>query len=154
MRNILHRNPQQRSRQKGAVTMFSAVLILILLTEMIIYAVQVGVFEQRKSANEMKQKLAFHTADSAIQVAKQFLTANQLLVASGALSNGRNGWLTPGDERWLPCSAIGGTSGTHPCFGEPVAALRAGTYFYSFDDDLTDDEDDAGPPTRAGRDEE
>ncbi len=82
MRNIIYRNPRHRSRQKGAITMFSAVLILILLTEMIIYAVQVGVFEQRKSSNEMKQKLAFHTADSAIQVAKQFMSANATLASS------------------------------------------------------------------------
>ena len=33
MRNIIYRNPQHRGRQKGAITMFSAVLILILLTD-------------------------------------------------------------------------------------------------------------------------
>ena len=62
--------------------MFSAVLILILLTEMIIYAVQVGVFEQRKSGNEMRQKIAFHTADSGLQQAKEFLRANSIFISS------------------------------------------------------------------------
>lgn len=119
-----------RRRQQGAITMFSAVLILILLTEMIIYAVQVGVFEQRKSSNEMMQKRAFHTADMAIQHAKQFFKVNALDVASSAAG----GWLAPGSERWQSCSGIAGTSGTHPCFGEPVAALRAGTYFYELND--------------------
>ncbi len=116
-----------RKAQAGALTLFTAVLILILLTEVIIYSVQVGVFEQRKSSNEMMQKLAFHTADSAIQQAKQFMSANALQAASGTTTGG---WLTPGAERWQPCSGVVGTEGEHPCFGEPVAALRAGTYFY------------------------
>ena len=64
---IIANNGRLPRKQKGAYTMFSAVLILILLTEMIIYAVQTGVFEQRKSANEMRQKEAFHIADSEFQ---------------------------------------------------------------------------------------
>jgi hypothetical protein len=145
MRNIIYRNPRHRSRQQGAITMFSAVLILVLLTEMVLYAVQVGVFETRKSSNEIKQKLAFHTADSAIQVAKQFLSANATLASSAIVdkrADGTDGWLAAGAERWQPCSAIAGTEGIHPCFGEPVAALRANTYYYSFDDPLTDNDID------------
>lgn len=114
--------------------MFSAVLILILLTEMIIFAVQVGVFEQRKSANEMNQKLAFHKADSAIQQAKQFMTANALNVSSAANAGG---WLATGTTRWVEC--VGNEAKTHPCWAEPVAAFRdgdgnanRGSYFYSF----------------------
>ena len=91
MRNIIYRNPRNLGRQKGAITMFSAVLILILLTAMTIYAVQVGVFEQRKSSNEMLQKLAFHTADSGIQVAKQLLSANSTLVSSPLIDQRADG---------------------------------------------------------------
>ena len=86
--------------------MFTAVLILILLTEMIIYAVQVGVFEQRVSSNEMRQKLAFHAAESGINHAKEFFRANSVLVASSTvdlLPNGEDGWLATGD---LPTDAI------------------------------------------------
>ena len=63
------------SRQRGALTMFSAVLILILLTEMVFYAAQVGVFEQRKSGNELRQKQAFHAAEVGIQQAHAYLLA-------------------------------------------------------------------------------
>lgn len=118
---VLHQAKLNRHRQKGAITMFSAVLILILLTEMILYAVQVGVFEQRKSANEMQQKISFHVADSGIQQAKQFISAN-----SGSLVDE---WRTEG--RWQLCNP--GSDVTDPCFGEPVDLLRADTYFYSFD---------------------
>lgn len=140
-----NRKPLNRSKQKGALTMFSAVLILILLTEMIIYAVQVGVFEQRKSGNEMRQKLAFHTADSAIQQAKEFLVANSVLVASseaerlpivnedGDITGWKSGWFAEG--RWTPCAGAyeSDTTQEHPCWAESVPALRDDSYFYEVD---------------------
>jgi len=121
--------PDFPGRQRGAVTMFSAILILILLTEMLIYAVQVGVFEQRKSGNEMRQKQAFHAAETGIQHAQEYLLANVLdLVTQDA-----DGWLSTASGRWVPCPALTG-KGEHPCYGEPVEALRDASYYYSFDD--------------------
>jgi len=126
-------------RQKGAITMFSAVLILVLLTAMVAYAVQIGVIEQRKSGNELRNKLAFHKADAAIQQAKLFFRANSALVASSdptLLPDGTPGWLSAGAGlRWHPCSTVSGTAGSHPCFGEPDSALRQNSYFYAVDDD-------------------
>ena len=128
------RNQVLRHGQKGAITMISAVLILILLTEMVVYAVQTGVFEQRKSSNELRQKESFHMADSAIQEAKQFMLVNSVLVSSSKvdlLPNGTDGWLAnTGEKRWLPCAGI--TDKTHPCFAESNATMRAGSYYYSF----------------------
>lgn len=123
--------------QRGAFTMFTAVLILILLTELIIYAVHVGVFEQRKSANEMRQKEAFFLADSAIQFGKEFMLANATSIPATAAG----GWLNAGSQRWQQCSQAGLTDeqGTHPCYAEPAdndqdfpADLRNNMYFYSF----------------------
>jgi hypothetical protein len=127
--------------QKGAVTMFSAVLILILLTEMLIYAVQVGTFEQRKSGNEMRQKQAFHAAETGIQQAHAYVLAHALdLTYSGV-----DGWLaddyvsTGGSGRWVECAgAYSSTDKTHPCYGEPLDSgspvnLRDSSYFYSLD---------------------
>ena len=117
--------------------MFSAVLILILLTELIIYAVHTRVFEQRKSSNEVRQKLAFHIADSALQQAKQFMLANARLVASsqaqlipktwdnsGNVLTWESGWLTAGSSRWVSCAGI--TDLSHPCFAE--SNVTASTY--------------------------
>ena len=132
-------------KQKGALTMFSAVLILILLTELIIYAVQVGVFEQRKSANEMRQKEAFHVAESAIQFSKEYLLAN-------ARSASGIDWLA---NRWKKCSDLTlpvDGQGTHPCYGEPAdnatdypADLRNNMYYY-----FPDSEDERGAPDAYG----
>ncbi len=133
------------SKQKGAYTMFTAILILILLTEMIIYAVQTGVFEQRKSANEMRQKVAFHLADSAIQFGKEYMQANALYVVSAdddiLPTGGEDGWLSPSGLRWQKCSDAGlsAAQGEHPCYAEPAdnstdfpADLRNNMYYYSF----------------------
>ena len=129
-------------RQKGAMTMFSAILILILLTEMLIYAVQVGVFEQRKSGNEMRHKEAFHAAETGIQAAHSYLLENTL----GLTDLSDSGWLSDnfvasgGEGRWVPCADAGLTdpSGTHPCYGEPLDSgspinLRDSSYFFSLD---------------------
>jgi hypothetical protein len=122
--------------------MFSAVLILILLTEMVIYAVQVGVFEQRKSGNELRNKQAFHAAESGVQHAQAYLLANVFDITS----LGVDGWLSDtyvsdgGTGRWVSCAAAGLTesTGPHPCYGEPLDSsspvnLRDSTYFYSLD---------------------
>lgn len=129
-RKAISRRGQLPGNQKGALTMFSAVLILILLTEMIIYAVQVGVFEQRKSGNEMRQKEAFHVADSAIEFGKQFMRRN----ISNASSSEAGGWLEAGAGRWEKCSEAGLTAaqGEHPCYAEPSSTgLRDEMYYYS-----------------------
>lgn len=123
------------ARQRGAVTLFSAVMILLLLTEMVIYATTSGVFEQRKSSNEMRNKLAFHTAESGIQQAKEYLLANAALLASPVtdlLPDGTDGWLSTGNPRWVACSSVDyGSDSSHPCNAESDASLRDGSYFYS-----------------------
>ena len=126
-------------RQRGVMTTFTGVMILVLLTLMMFFAMRVGVFEQRVSANESRQKLAFHAAESGIETAKEFFLANTILITSDVedlLPNGSDGWLADtGEKRWLKCSEAGldlvNGSGTHPCFGEALPAQRAETYFYS-----------------------
>jgi len=130
-----HRLP---GRQRGALTMFSAVMILLLLTELIIYAVSGGVIEQTKSANDMRQKLALHAAESGLNHGKEFFIANRALVVSTVtdlLPDGTDGWLSAGAEHWISCAGVttefdGG--GSHPCYAEGVFALREASYYYSF----------------------
>ncbi|MEJ8567618.1 hypothetical protein [Elongatibacter sediminis] len=126
-------------RQTGMMTTFTAVLILLLLTLMVFFALRVGVFDQRISSNDLRQKRAFHAAESAIQHAKEYFLANSVLVASSVtdlLPNGADGWLSTGAERWQPCSGAGlnlsSGSGSHPCFGEPNPDRRSDLYYYSF----------------------
>jgi len=129
--------------QRGILTVFSGVLILVLLTLMMFFATRVGVFEQRVSADDMRQKLAFHTAESGINHAKEYLLPHSIFIArpwANITPDGRDGWLAPGVERWQRCSDAGldlaSGSGSHPCFGEPNPDLRADLYYYDYNSSL------------------
>jgi hypothetical protein len=133
---------RQPGYQAGVVTTFTGVLILLLLTLMMFFAIRVGVFEQRVSSNEMRQKRAFHAAESGVQHAKEYLKANSVILASDIedmLGDGTDGWLAPGFERWQPCTDTGldlNGTGTHPCFAEPDVDRRSDLYFWSFDNSI------------------
>jgi hypothetical protein len=129
------------------VTTFTGILILLLLTLMMFFAIRVGVFEQRVSANEMRQKQAFHAAESGLGHAKEFFRNNSALIASSTeslLPDGTNGWLYDDNntKRWHKCSEVVGLdlangSGSHPCFGESVPGVRDDSYYYSFGGSMT-----------------
>lgn len=128
--------------QRGVLTVFTGIMILLLLTTMLIYAWRIGTFEQRTSSNEVRQKLALHVAESGIQHGKEYFLANSILVASDRvdqLPDGTDGWLAPTAElRWQQCSAAGLTdeTGTHPCYAEPNLDRRAKSYYYYFNDSM------------------
>lgn len=138
-----------RRFQSGVMTTFTGVLILVMLTLMVFFAMRVGVFEQRVSANEMRQKLAFHAAESGIHHAKEYVRANAALVTSS------DGWLNAGTGRWRLCSDAPGISlsngqtGDHPCFVESRqfsdsdgnVRMRREDMFY-FSNDLTAEVED------------
>jgi hypothetical protein len=123
------------------ITTFTGVLILVMLGMMMFFAIRVGVFEQRVSANDTRQKLAFHAAESGIQHAKEFFLANVVLIASDTpdfLPDGRDGWLAETiEKRWHKCSETGldltNGYGSHPCFGDSSGDQRSRNYYYFFD---------------------
>jgi len=130
--------------QSGVLTTFTGILILVLLTLMMFFAIRVGVFEQRVSSNELRQKRAFHAAESGIQHAKEFFKANSIVLASdieNMLGDGTDGWLWDSgtNARWEPCSDAGlvltGT-GDHPCFAEPDVDRRDDLYFWSWNNSI------------------
>lgn len=140
-------------RQRGALTMFSAMLILILLTELILYAAQVGVFEQRKSANDLRQKQAFHAAESGLQNAREYFLANSTRISYPDAG----GWLNAASLRWQSCTADLADDENHPCSGETFPRdlgayenIRDGTYFYSFDDPTNPQDDPTLLPLETG----
>ena len=106
------RNPMQVSTpdfQKGGLTIFSAVILLSLLTLMLGYSTRVQQSEQRVSANEYRQKLAFHAAESAADQVLEYMLANSLRILSAdvdAIPDGsgstRPGWFEAGAGVWTP----------------------------------------------------
>jgi hypothetical protein len=127
---------KQRNRQTGGMTIFTAILVLIVLTLMIFYAARVGRMEQYISANDVRQKLAFHAAEEALDQGMEYFKANSQLLLSDAvggfpdgLGNFRDGWAV---AKWKPCTAANIADLTHPCGGQ--VPMRPGSYYY---DDAT-----------------
>ena len=122
-------------RQKGGLTIFSAVILLSLLTLMLIYSSQVQKAEQKVSANEYRQKLAFHAAESAADQVMEYMLANNFRILSAesdAVSDGvggfRSGWFDDTTGVWATCP--GDATADHPCGGEIAAGSLSSSYFY------------------------
>jgi hypothetical protein len=122
-------------RQKGGLTIFSAVILLSLLTLMLIYSSQVQKAEQKISANEYRQKLAFHAAESAADQVMEYMLANNFRILSAeadAVSDGvggfRGGWFDDTTGVWVACPAD--AAADHPCGGEIAAGSLSSSYFY------------------------
>ena len=124
---------RQRNRQTGGMTIFTAILVLIVLTLMIFYAARVGRFEQSISANEVRQKSAFHAAEEAVEQGLEYIKANSPLMLSNAVaghpdgSGGfRDGWAV---GKWTLCTAANIASLTHPCGGQ--LPMQLNSYYYN-----------------------
>ena len=120
--------------ERGGLTVFSAVLILILMTLMVLYATRVSVFESRVSGNEVRQKEAFHAAEAALEQGIKYFLKNAALILSarsdvfpdGLGGFTRDGWFASG--QWGTCTATETAQANHPCGGNVPAKL--GSYFY------------------------
>jgi hypothetical protein len=121
--------------QKGGMTIFAAVVLLSLMTLMLVYASRTQMSEQRISANEYQQKLAFHAAETGVEQALEYMLANSARVLSAspaAAPDGsggtRPGWYNDGARLWTACPANPGL--THPCGGELAAGNGPTSFFY------------------------
>lgn len=124
----------QAYRQKGGITVFTAILVMFILTLLMLYATRVGMYEQRVSANEVRQKAAFHAAEAAIEQGVEYMQVNASLILSSAVDEfpdgndtfTRDGWFAA--SRWLLCTSDFVIDPDHPCGGE--APMREGSYYY------------------------
>jgi len=64
------------SNQRGAATLFVSVILLIAVTLLIMFAVRVGILDQRISGNELRHKEAFSYAEAGMDKAAAHLRAN------------------------------------------------------------------------------
>lgn len=131
----LGRNFRGLERQTGGLTIFSAVTLLALMVLMLIYSTRVQQSEQRISANEYRQKLAFEAAESALDQAIEYLLANNVRILSAnpnAMPDGsggtRAGWFDATAGVWEPCPDS--PSPDHPCGGDIPAGNVTSSFFY------------------------
>lgn len=122
-------------RQQGGLTIFSAIILLSLLTLMLLYSSRIQQSEQRISANEYRQKLAFHAAESAADQVIEYMLANAsriLSAESEAAPDGsggtRPGWFDTSAGVWTACPED--TDTDHPCGGKIPAGNISSSYYY------------------------
>jgi len=93
-------SPNSIIKQKGAVVLLVSIVLLLGVTLITLFAARVGVMDQRISANELRHKEAFSSAESGLEQAAAYLDANPVLHDGDAAS----GWATcTGSTSIFPC---------------------------------------------------
>lgn len=111
--------PTFQPRQSG-FALVVAILLLLILTVFSLFATNVGVFEQRTSANEYRAKAISQVADAALNHGAESLRTLDKTIGpegGGAVSN----------ALWQLCNAA---DETFPCGAERDLLRRASTYRY------------------------
>lgn len=125
-------------RQHGAATLTIAIILLVILSLMAVFATNVGFFEQRTTTNENRARLAQSAAEYALNLAGEYLKANRDNIISDTTGSG---WLatTGSSRRWAKCADVGSAAGApdsdftagHPCLSERDPDRRAQLYFWT-----------------------
>ena len=93
-------NRPSKKLQRGS-TLLVAVVILLLASLMALMAMNVGVFEQRSSGNDLRAKLVNQVAEAGLAQGFEYLMrANPQLIDNEA------NWVSCGSETTFPCGAV------------------------------------------------
>ena len=141
------------SGERGSLTIFTAIMVLILMTLMVVYATRVSVFETKDSGNEVRQKQAFQVAEAAVDQGIMYFQSNVARILSnrenvfpdGTAFTG-DGWFVTGKSRWSACTDTNVALADHPCGGDVPSPV--GSFFY--DDPDTDSGVDSLPVNQTG----
>lgn len=106
--------------QRGVAALAVALIIIVLLTLVTLFAARVGVMEQRTSANEFRAREAFDAAEAGIEQGLAFLGQNRRQISSTATG----GWMQAGNVKWATCAA---DDATVPCGDGNSTNLYPGT---------------------------
>ncbi|MBI2397689.1 MAG: hypothetical protein HYV17_07815 [Xanthomonadales bacterium] len=104
MKATRHAFRHERQSQQG-LTLIIAIILLLLVTVLSLFALNVGVFEQKTSGNDYRARMVNKTAEMAISQGMEYLNLNRDIgdLASGA-------WTRCGaDEESFPCGAVPAT---------------------------------------------
>ena len=74
-------------RQRGAVTLLVALVVLGILVVIVLYSTQVAFFEQRTATNENRAELVSQAAEYSINLAGEYLTAKRGQLVSNKTGN-------------------------------------------------------------------
>ncbi|MDQ3288025.1 MAG: hypothetical protein M3Q42_07145 [Pseudomonadota bacterium] len=104
------------TRRNAGNTLFIVIVLLLLASMMSLFAMNVGVFEQRASGSDLRAKLVNEVAEAGLAQGMEYLRQN-----STELKNTSGG-------KWVKCTAA---DTSFPC-GSIVAARRDTMYYWNF----------------------
>jgi hypothetical protein len=123
--NVTSNLTRAAKRQRGALTVFAAILILFLITVLILYAARSSLVDQRISANEHRYEISFNIAEAASSL------VTEAVLAYGTDVTSSTGWRDATNGLWSTCPADTPTDpaadAITPCNAEPFnTAIKAG----------------------------
>lgn len=107
--------PATALRRQRGVTLIVAVILLLLLSVIVLLATNVGLQEQRTSANDFRAKMAHHAAEAGLNFGGEFFKQN---VGQFRLP----GFWTQCTNDDFPCGVFGGTGSLFYYTGDPLGA--------------------------------
>lgn len=136
---IRHKIPSYTAQQRGVSTLVITLLLLVIISLVVLFSTSVGFFEQRTATNENRARIAEQAAETAINMAGEYLKASRALVISNQADvvGNSDGWLagTAGEAGWVTCNGITNTAvlggRPHPCRSEADITRRNQLWFYT-----------------------
>lgn len=118
-----YQSVQSRPRRMAGNTLLIVVVLLLLATLFVIFALNVGRFEQRTSGNDLRAKIAQEVAESGISLGVEYLNARRPIFTTN------DNWrLCASTETAFPCGAVPaarrGTMYTYKAAGSSGATLN------------------------------
>lgn len=106
MNRIIRSTPWDRARQKGT-TLIVALVLVLLATLLALFAMNVGLLEQRSSANDVRSRLVQQTTEAALAQGVEYFRANPTQVDSTATNAGGALWELCGlNDQSFPCGTV------------------------------------------------
>ncbi|MCB1606822.1 MAG: hypothetical protein KDI71_07590 [Xanthomonadales bacterium] len=112
------------TQQRGMVTLFVAIMLLLIISIAVLFSTSVGIFEIRTGANQYRSQRAFDAAQSGLNYGLEYVRANRARVASISIG----GWLEENLEWWERCPADGVIVDDFPCDAESDPVRRSRTF--------------------------
>lgn len=113
-----------RQNQSGNV-LIVVVVLLLLASVMTLFALNVGLFEQRSSGNDLRAKLVNEVAEAGLAEGMEYLRQN-----AGAIATAGNWEKCTDADTSFPCGAIEQTVQATDAAGNPITIARRASMYY------------------------
>lgn len=115
-------------RNNSGNALFVVVVLLLLASLMGMFALNVGMFEQRASGNDLRAKLVNEVAEAGLAQGMEYLKENAALLQNPV---GSPNWRQcPADSTEFPCGSVPPDSEVLDAAGAPVTVPRRSTMYY------------------------